>query len=139
MKYTVQAKHWSGGWELHVDGIGVTQSRVLANARQQAADLIESYTDAPVDIDDVVIVADLGELSTEVRNARRLTVEAEDMQKKAAREARRVAKELRGLGLSVSDSAEVLGVSRGRVSQLTGTERKSSKAAKSKAAKSKAV
>ena len=133
MKYTVQAKHWSGGWELHVDGLGVTQSRVLANARQQAADLIESYTDAPVDIDDVVIVADLGELSTEVRNARRLTVEAEDMQKKAAREARRVAKELRGLGLSVSDSAEVLGVSRGRVSQLTGTERKSSKAAKSKA------
>lgn len=55
--YTVRAERWSGGWELHVDGLGVTQSRTLAAAQQQARDYIETVlgTDL-VDADDVTVV-----------------------------------------------------------------------------------
>jgi hypothetical protein len=30
--YTARAVRWSGGWELHVDGVGVTQVRILSKA-----------------------------------------------------------------------------------------------------------
>ena len=32
MAYNVIAKRWEHGWELHIDGIGVTQSRLLSGA-----------------------------------------------------------------------------------------------------------
>ena len=34
--YTVRAKRWKHGWELHIDGVGVTQSRNLADAAREA-------------------------------------------------------------------------------------------------------
>jgi hypothetical protein len=34
--YTVRAKRWKHGWELHTDGIGVTQSRNLDGAERMA-------------------------------------------------------------------------------------------------------
>lgn len=42
--FTAQAKRWAGGWELHVDGVGVTQSRTLDDADQMVRDYIESLT-----------------------------------------------------------------------------------------------
>lgn len=37
--YTATAKPWAGGWELHIDGIGVTQCRTL----DESADVILDY------------------------------------------------------------------------------------------------
>lgn len=40
--YAVHAKRWKHGWELHIDGVGVTQSRNLDGAEQMVRDYIES-------------------------------------------------------------------------------------------------
>jgi DNA-directed RNA polymerase specialized sigma24 family protein len=118
MTYTVRAKHWERGWELHIDGAGVTQSRTLAGAEAMVRDYLRldghpDWRDAPV-----TVVPDLEGLEVRVSRARDLTRSAEAAQRDAAREARAVARALRAEGLSVSDTATVLGVSRGRVSQL---------------------
>ncbi len=42
--YTVAVKLWSGGLELHVDGVGVTQAHNLDDAEDMARDLIERRT-----------------------------------------------------------------------------------------------
>ncbi len=47
-----------------------------------------------------------------------MTAEAIEKQQQAAAESRRVARELRNAGLSVADTAAVMDVSKGRVSQL---------------------
>lgn len=52
--YTVRAKSWKHGWELHIDGVGVTQSRNLDGAEQMVRDYIETLTDH--DTADAVIV-----------------------------------------------------------------------------------
>lgn len=44
--YTVHAKRWARGWELHIDGLGVTQSHSLADAELMARDYIETLTGA---------------------------------------------------------------------------------------------
>jgi hypothetical protein len=40
MTYTVRARHWERGWELHVEGVGVTQSRTLARAEAMVRDYL---------------------------------------------------------------------------------------------------
>jgi hypothetical protein len=118
MTYTVRARHWERGWELHVDGVGVTQSRTLAAADAMVRDYLR--LDGHADWHDaaLAILPDLDGLEARVAEARALTRSAEQAQRDAAREARAVARALREAGLSVSDTAAVLGVSRGRVSQL---------------------
>jgi hypothetical protein len=34
-RYAVTAKRWKHGWELHIDGVGVTQSRTLVGRVSQ--------------------------------------------------------------------------------------------------------
>lgn len=46
MRYEVRAKRWEHGWELHIDGLGVTQSRTLAGAEPMVRGYIESLTGA---------------------------------------------------------------------------------------------
>jgi DNA-directed RNA polymerase specialized sigma24 family protein len=118
MTYTVRARHWERGWELHVEGVGVTQSRTLARAEAMVRDYLRLDGHADWKTSDLVIAPDLDGLETRVSAARELTRSAERAQRDAAREARAVARALREAGLSVSDTAAVLGVSRGRVSQL---------------------
>ncbi|MCA0435467.1 MAG: antitoxin HicB [Austwickia sp.] len=113
----VTAKRWSGGWELHVDGHGVTQCRILDDAERQVRDYMHTLTDEPW-TGPIELSIDLGGLECEVDEARASTAAAARLQEEAAAESRRVALALRGLGLSVTDSATILGVSRGRVSQL---------------------
>jgi hypothetical protein len=117
----VIAKAWEHGWELHVDGVGVTQVRTLAGAAQQAADLIETMTDTIIDPDELEFQIALPDgLAERAKAARRLLRDAEEINAKAAAESREVAKALReDAGLSVTDAAVVMGVSRGRISQLT--------------------
>jgi hypothetical protein len=38
--YTVHAKRWARGWELHVDGVGVTQTHGLSAAEAMARSYI---------------------------------------------------------------------------------------------------
>lgn len=116
--YTVTAKRWKHGWELHIDGVGVTQSRTLAGADQMVRDYVETLLDVDASDAEVVIVPQLGGLEERVREVREHARAAEQARRAAAREAREVATALREAGLSISDTAEVLGVSRGRVSQL---------------------
>ena len=118
MTYTVRAQHWERGWELHIDGVGVTQSRTLAGAEAMVRDYLRLDGHADWRDTDVTVVPDLDGLEVRVSRARDLTRSAEGAQRDAAREARAVARALRDQGLSVSDTATVLGVSRGRVSQL---------------------
>lgn len=116
--YTVRAKHWSAGWELHIEEVGVTQVRSLARAEQQVRDYLETLLDVDVSDAEIVVIPELGGLEERVRAARERTKAAEAAQRAAAQEAREVARQLREEGLSVTDTAAVLGVSRGRISQL---------------------
>lgn len=118
--YEVNARRWSGGWELHIEGEGVTQVRTLDRAVDQVRDYLATMHDRDFDDVDIEIVPDLGGLEREVAEARRETAAATEAQRRAADHARSVARRLREEGLSVSDTAAVLGVSRGRVSQLVG-------------------
>ena len=117
--YVVQARQWEGGWELHVEGVGVTQSASLATASRETRDYLATVFDGNPDDYSVIVIIDLGGLETEPEQARLATAEAAKAQKDAAAAARRVARNLRAHGLSVSDVAAVMHVSRGRVSQLT--------------------
>ena len=117
--YRVTAKRWKHGWELHIDGVGVTQSRTLDTAEQMVRDYIETLTDQDVGGDKVVITPDLGELDRKVAAVRDLLAAADRQQQEARSSYRALAADLRAAGLSVSDTAAILGVSRGRVSQLS--------------------
>jgi len=117
--YNVTAKRWKHGWELHIDGVGVTQSRTLDTAEQMVRDYIETLTDQDVSGDQVVITPDLGELDRKVTTVRELLAAADRQQQEARSSYRALAADLRAAGLSVSDTAAILGVSRGRVSQLS--------------------
>ena len=43
--YTVRAMRWKHGWELRIDGVGVTQSRNLDGPEQMVRAYIETLTD----------------------------------------------------------------------------------------------
>jgi DNA-directed RNA polymerase specialized sigma24 family protein len=122
MTYNVTAKRWKFGWELHIDGIGVTQCRSLARAKDAARE----YIALALDIDDektidVSVTPDIGGgLMAKVAAAREESRRAELAQRRAAGQQRAVAKALKEEGLSGGEVAAVLGVSPQRVSQLTG-------------------
>lgn len=116
-RYVATAKRWKHGWELHVEGVGVTQVRTLATADQQIRDLVETMLD--VDASDAEIVLDVTDpAAAGVTRTKVKTALATALQLEAAAEARREAHQLREAGYSVSDIAVVMDVSRGRVSQL---------------------
>lgn len=103
---TVRAVRWDGGWELYIldasgREIGVTQSHNLGEAERMVRDYL-----------------DIGGLEDEVRQVQRERAAAAAAQVAAADRSRRVASALRAKGLSGADIGTVMGVSRGRVSQL---------------------
>jgi DNA-directed RNA polymerase specialized sigma24 family protein len=122
--YTVRAKRWRRGWELHIDGLGVTQSRTLNDAEEMARDYIAVVTGAPPDSFSIEIVPEVGEgLDEETVAARRAVAEADQAQRAAASQSREVAAKLSGAGLSGREIAVVLHLSPQRVSQLLGRRR----------------
>ncbi|MCI1713633.1 sigma factor-like helix-turn-helix DNA-binding protein [Bifidobacterium tibiigranuli] len=114
----ITAKPWDGGWELwHGDEVW-TQVNTLARARQQVVDYLDTIEEG-ISHDNMIInvtpeVAGWREAS-EARNAAK---EAEQSRHRATELARHAARRLRGQGISLADTASMLGVSRGRVSQL---------------------
>ncbi|GAA5118327.1 hypothetical protein [Haloechinothrix salitolerans] len=119
-KYTVTAKRWARGWELHIDGVGVTQSRSLAGAESMAREYIAFALDIDAENSfDVDVVPELdAELAQEIRAAREQVRVAARQQQEAAAQQRDVAKKLSGTGLTGREIAAVLGMSPQRVSQL---------------------
>lgn len=76
--YNVRAKRWKHGWELHIDGVGVTQSRNLGGAEQMVRDYIETLTDRHTADDIVIIKPEVGGgLDEEAGAAREAIAEAE--------------------------------------------------------------
>jgi DNA-directed RNA polymerase specialized sigma subunit len=119
MNVTVQANRWKLGWELILDDENATQVRVLSQAADQVRDYLDTV-DPAVDHSDwsVTVVPNLGSLISEVREAQEATKAAAEAQVMAGEKLRSVVARMRKEGLSVTDTAAILGVSRGRVSQL---------------------
>lgn len=118
MTHVARARRWDHGWEIYVDGVGVTQVRILEHAKRQACDLIETMTDERPGEEDVEVRLDMGDFDERAAAAREMTARAAEAQREAAVATRQVVADLRREGLSVSDIATILGVTRGRVSQL---------------------
>jgi DNA-directed RNA polymerase specialized sigma24 family protein len=120
--YAVRAKRWKHDWELHIDGIGFTQSRNLDGAEQMVRDYIETLTDSDTSDDRVVIHPEVGGgLDEAAQSARQALAEAEQALRAAAARSRQVAHRLKLEGLSGRDIAAILHVSAQRVSQLLRT------------------
>jgi hypothetical protein len=119
VSYDVVAKPWKGGWELHIEGVGVTQSRTLPTAEQAVRDYVATIYDLDEVADPIRVTVALDKgVADEIKEARARSRDAEAAQKEAARKSRVVVHKLRRSGLSVTDTAAILGVSRGRISQL---------------------
>lgn len=116
--YTVTAKRWREGWELHIAGEGVTQTRVLAGAQDAVRDYLETLHDRDFEGAEMRVVVELGGLEEQVNEVRAQVAAAAEAQVRAGARARETARALRAAGISVSDAAVIMGVSRGRVSQL---------------------
>ena len=117
--YRVTARRWARGWELHIDGNGVTQAHSLGDAEGMVRDYIALLHDLPADSFGVEITPEVGGgLDEAVRSAREAVASAEAARRSAAQASRAVAARLRGAGLTGRDIAAVLGVSAQRVSQL---------------------
>lgn len=122
---TVFAVHVNRGeryWLVHVTGPGFdqwTQARTLADVRPMARDLIESMTDAdPAGLDLDVRIDLPAEVRDHLAAAEAYRHEADHYRAQAAAEARFAVRQLRDSGVSATDIAHALGVSKQRVSQL---------------------
>ncbi len=117
--YEVRAKRWEHGWELHIGGVGVTQSRSLWDADMMARDLISRRTGSEPASFGLEITPEIGGgLDERTRQAREAVTSADRAQRSAAAQSREAARQLRRAGLSGRDIAKVLEVSPQRVSQL---------------------
>jgi hypothetical protein len=117
--YIVRAKRWEKGWELHIDGVGVTQSHGLSDALSMAKEYIALRTGDLRSTFHARLEIELGDgLDAVVEQTRRRVAAATEAQKAAAEESRKVARKLKAEGLTGRDIAAVLGVSPQRVSQL---------------------
>ena len=54
------ARRWAKGWELHIDGVGVTQSHVLEDADFMARDHVSRVLDVAADAFNLETRAELG-------------------------------------------------------------------------------
>jgi len=58
--YTVRARRWSGGWEPHIPGAGVTQASSLSGAKDQVRDYLTTLYDRDVSGVEVTVVPEPG-------------------------------------------------------------------------------
>lgn len=115
----ITARRWSGGWELWHEEECWTQVARLADARQQVIDYLDT-TDESIDHSgwEITVIPDVTS-TAQVKAARQAAQAAARLQQEAASAWRQAALSLRAEGLSIADAATIMGVSKGRVSQLT--------------------
>ena len=118
--YTARAQRWERGWEIHVEGVGVTQVRSLDRAVGAARELVEIMTGRAIRPEQVSVEMIPRSMNDRVRRAREKTRRAQEAQRQAAQFTREVITELRDEGLTPADIAGLMGISRGRVTQLLG-------------------
>lgn len=102
---------------IEVPGVGVTQSRTLADAPRWASGLVEAMTGqvgAAVQVTPAVKGVDLAEL----RAARTQMANAEEAVTVASRTIRRAVRAMTSGGVTQQDAATIVGVSRQRIQQL---------------------
>jgi DNA-directed RNA polymerase specialized sigma24 family protein len=118
----VTASQWAHGWELFFDDgddDGVTQTRTLAGAEQQVRDYLDSMHPEINHADWLIeVVPQLGSVLAEVHVAKAASVAAQQALASAAQQMRTAVKGLRAKGLSLADTATVLGVTKTRAQQL---------------------
>ena len=121
--FTVTAKQWKRGWELHIEDVGVTQARRLnRKATDMARDFINRILDIPIEeisLEWRYDFTDEQNLGEDARAAQAATREAAAAQKSAAVRIREVAGRLRSHGVTGREAATILGMSPQRYSQLT--------------------
>ena len=117
--YTATASREGRWWLIEIPGIGATQARRAADAREQARDLISAVKGIPIDVQHVRVEFALNaDLMDDVRRAHDARQKLAAEQSRTAELSRKAAKGLIDSGLTGADTAEVLGVSPQRVSQL---------------------
>jgi len=118
--FTAHATRWARGWELHIDGVGVTQSRTLRDAKAMIRDYVALDLGKDISEDDIELTVELGDsLDQAVHKVRVLNERAAATQAEAAELARSVVQRLLGKAhLTGTDAAVVLGISPQRISQL---------------------
>ena len=116
--YMVRAVRWERGWELHIEGVGVTQSHGLNDAERMVRDYLRlDFGAEAAEGAEVKIVPEVGGgLDREAAEVRAELARIDADQAKAAERSR--ARRLKKAGLSGADTAVVMGVSPQRVSQL---------------------
>jgi DNA-directed RNA polymerase specialized sigma24 family protein len=120
--YSVQVFRDGGFWILEVPELrAVGQARTLASAGGTARELVALWLDVPAD--QVHVVLDYSRIDPEAielaAGARSEQARAEELSRVAARRLRQAARRLvKTDGLSLRDTATVLGVTFGRVQQL---------------------
>jgi DNA-directed RNA polymerase specialized sigma subunit len=126
--YTVHARPWRRGWELHIDGLGVTQSHSLRDAGRMARDYITLDTGTDPGPSGIQFLYELDGLEREAEEVRESIAQADLSQRAAAQRSRDIAWKLKSAGLSGRDIAAVMHVSPQRVSQLLARQRLSGRA-----------
>lgn len=118
--YMVRAVRWERGWELHIEGVGVTQSHGLNDAERMVRDYLRlDFGAEAAGAAEVKIVPEVGGgLDREAAEVRAELARIDADQAKAAARSRAIVRRLRKAGLSGADTAVVMGVSPQRVSQL---------------------
>ncbi|MCL2489982.1 MAG: antitoxin HicB [Propionibacteriaceae bacterium] len=118
-RVTVNARWWKVGWSLELVGGGATQVRTLDRAVQQVIDYLDTVDESTDHSDwEIDVVPLLGSMSRDIKIAKAASEAAAKASRQAAVQMRGLVGELRALGMSVTDMAVILGVSRARVSQL---------------------
>jgi hypothetical protein len=81
VNYDVVAKPWKHGWELHIEGVGVTQSRTLVTAAQVVRDYVAALYGLHEDTSSInvrVTVDDAVAVSNDARGKTNASDEADD-------------------------------------------------------------
>jgi len=118
-EYEVTATRWERGWELDIDGVGVTQSRTLRDAEEMVRDYlrlegVKGHADAGLHIIVEIEGVDMDEVRAVKGDQDRVAKEMREV----AKSTRDVAKKIKRAGLTGADAARVMGVSEQRFSQL---------------------
>lgn len=139
--YKVRAKRAGKYWELHIDGVGVTQARTLSgDADAMIRDYVAMMAEVPADDVTYDLAIEVGgELDAAAAAAREKARKVEEEIAESAEENRAVARRLSAAGLIGREIAMVLNVSPQRASQYlagaTGTAKSARKGARGTAKK----
>lgn len=122
-RYRIRALRQERGWELRVEGVGVTHSRTLAGAETMVREYLRvgcgpDAADAAVITLSVEIYGTDSAVDDEIDHFRTAVQELRHRQEDVLSRSRGLAQSLRGAGLSGADAAVVMGLSAQRYSQI---------------------